>query len=330
MRPVVWFVFITFILCMSAPAIAQGARDTKTVVPDSKVNLYRVPLDPEERAKAIDEIFNGISPGSGSAFMFNTLFIPSRPEQSSLRPELMLNVRTSPPFKYQGYNITRDNTGLRALSFGNQFVNNQTREVTLMYAGGNRIYHNVQGIDNQFTEETIDNNYLNLDGSGAKCFLNAVNFKGVIVGPKMEQLLEQTDARRIGGENIRGTRTIVYGIQPTKEDFQKGYRYLQVWVRVGDWKLIRTNLDLVSGREQTEYSRHMTNIAFDDSRFLLPGETVDQMHKEYFDILGEAAKEQIQVTVETPEEIVDETPPEDSEVVDETEEEVSKEVTDAE
>jgi len=95
MRPVVLFVFITFILCMCAPAIAQGARDTKTVVPDSKVNLYRIPLDPAERAKALNEIFNGVSPGNGSAFMFNTLFTPSNPEQSSLRPELMLNYQAS-------------------------------------------------------------------------------------------------------------------------------------------------------------------------------------------------------------------------------------------
>ncbi len=317
MRPVVLFVFITFILCMSAPAIAQGARDTKEVVPDSKVNLYRVPLDPEERAKAINEIFNGVSPGNGSAFMFNTLFTPSKPEQSSLRPELMLNYQASPPFKFQGYCITRDSTGLRAFSFGNRFANNQTREVTLMYAGGNRVYHNVKGSDDQLIEETLDNNYLDLDGSGAKYFLNAVNLKGVIVGPKMEQLLEQTDARRIGGENIRGTRTIVYCIQPTKDDFLKGYRYLQVWVRVGDWKLIRTNLDLTYGSEQTEYSRHMTNIAFDDQRFLLPGETIEEMRQEYFDILGEAAKEQIQVKTDTPEEIAEDTSSKETEDVEE-------------
>ncbi|MCD6217130.1 hypothetical protein J7L05_04615 [bacterium] len=326
MRPVVLFVFITFILCMCAPAIAQGARDTKTVVPDSKVNLYRIPLDPAERAKALNEIFNGVSPGNGSAFMFNTLFTPSNPEQSSLRPELMLNYQASPPYKFQGCCVTRDSTGLRAFKFGNRFANNQTSEVALMYAGGNRVYHWVNGSDDKFYEDTLENDYLDIDGKGAKYFLNAVQLKGMIVGTRMEQLLKETDARRIGGENIRGTRTIVYGIQPTKADFLKGYRYLQVWVRVGDSKIIRTNLDLTYGREFTEYSRHMTNIAFDDERFLLPGETVEEMRQEYFDILGDTA--QAQMLFEKPVEALEETPDETpSEETDGVEEKTDEEVT---
>jgi len=173
---------------------------------------------------------------------------------------------------------------------------------------------------------TLENDYLDIDGKGAKYFLNAVQLKGMIVGTRMEQLLKETDARRIGGENIRGTRTIVYGIQPTKADFLKGYRYLQVWVRVGDSKIIRTNLDLTYGREFTEYSRHMTNIAFDDERFLLPGETVEEMRQEYFDILGDTA--QAQMLFEKPVEALEETPDETpSEETDGVEEKTDEEVT---
>lgn len=286
MRPVYLLIFLSLFIYLSSAAIAQETGETKVVVPDTKVNIYRIPQDAAKRAEALNQIFNNVTPGNGSAFMFNTLFTPSNAEQSSLRPGLVLKNQSSPPFSFQGYCITRDATGLRAVRFGNRFINNQTESVGTIYAGGNRIYRWKSLNDSKPVDELIDNNYLDYDVPGINYFMNSINMRGVIIGQRMDDLLVQTDARRIGVERIRGTRTIVYGIQPANSDLADGLKYLKVWVRVGDTKLIRTNLDLTYGREFTEYSQHLTDVKFDDEKFLCPGETVDDLLNEYEKILS--------------------------------------------
>jgi hypothetical protein len=287
MRPVLFCAFILLYLFTAQAAIATEPRDSKTVKPNQHFEVYRLPVDPQQRAKALAELFNDKRAGNGAAFMFNTKFTPANPEQTSLRPGLILNYQNSPPYTVQGYCITRDNTGLRAIKGGVKTMNNQSREIETIYAGGKRVFNAIYFDPKQPpTLDTVENNYLDSDGYGMSYFLNGLNLKGAIQGARIEKLLEQTGASRIGKENIRGTRTIVYGIQPSKKDFINGYRYLKVWVRMGDSKIIRTYLDLTYGQELTEYSNQIVDVGFDDNRFLLPGETVQDMMNEYEQILG--------------------------------------------
>jgi len=260
---------------------ADEARESKGT-PQRKVNLYRIPIDPEERANALNKILENPAPGSGTFFMFQTRFTPSHPEQSSLRPGILLNQPSPPPYTVQGYCMVRDPMGFRTRIGGIEVTNNQATQIESIFAGGNRIYRwSLVEKAEKPNEEVSKNNYLDSDGKGIGYFLNSVRYRGIIVGPPMEKLIAETGASRMGVENVRGTRTLVYGIQPLKQDFLNGYQYLQLWVRVGDFKIIRTNLEKIYGTEFTEYSRHVTGVRFDDENFLLPDETIDQMRKEF-------------------------------------------------
>jgi hypothetical protein len=223
--------------------------------------------------------------------MFMTRFTPSHPEQSSLRPGILLNQPSVPPYTIQGYCMVRDPLGFRARIGGVEVANNQATQIESIFAGGNRIYRwSLAEKADKAAEDVSKTNYLDFDGKGIGYFLNSVKYHGIITGPPMEKLLKETSASRIGMENIRGTRTLVYGIQPVKQDFLNTYQYLQVWVRVGDFKIIRTNLEKSFGTEFTEYSKHLTGIKFDEENFLLPDETIDQLKKEYDVFIKEAGK----------------------------------------
>ena len=270
------------LLSMASGALADNTRDSKTVLPEKKINLYRIPVDPKERAKALDQIINHTVPGSGTFFMFNTRFTPSHPEQSSLRPGILLNQPSVPPYTIQGYCMIRDSSGLRARMGGIKMTNNQATQMESIFAGGDRVYQwYFKENDPAPGENTTNVNYLKHEDKGIDYFLTCVKYKGIIIGPPMEKLLKDSSARRIGVENVRGIRTLVYGIQPAKEDFLNGYQYMQVWLRVGDFKIIRTKVEKSYGTELTEYSRHLVGIQIDDTNFLFPNETVDNLHKEY-------------------------------------------------
>lgn len=292
MRIAIITLFIAALSMMAQfPVAADETRESKTVVPQRKVNLYRIPIDPEERAKALSQILENPAPGNGTFFMFNTRFVPSRTEQSSLRPGILLNQPAVPPYTVQGYCMVRDPMGFRARIGGDEVRNNLTTHIESIFAGGNRIYR-WSKVENAAkpNEELLKVNYLGSEDKGIGYFMNSVKFRGVIVGPPMEKLLKETNASRIGMENIRGTRTLVYGIQPLKQDMVNGYQYLKVWLRVGDFKLMRTSLEMTYGIEFTEYSRHLTGIRFDDENFLFPDETIDQLKKEFEEFVNGGTK----------------------------------------
>jgi hypothetical protein len=281
-RLIILSLILAALLSMAGSVLADNSRESKTVMPEKKVNLYRIPVDPKERAKALDQIVNNTRPGSGTFFMFNTRFTPSHPEQSSLRPGLLLNQPSVPPYTVQGYCMIRDSSGLRARVGGIKITNNQSTQMESIFAGGDRIYQwYLKDNDVSPGENVINNNYLKHSDKGIDYFLTSVKYRGIILGAPMEKLLTDSSARRIGVENIRGTRTLVYGIQPAKEDFLNGYQYMQVWLRVGDFRIIRSKVEKSYGTEQTEYSRHIVGIQIDDSNFLFPNETIDNLRKEY-------------------------------------------------
>ena len=212
MRPVLIILFISLFLLSTSTAFADEVRETKEVTPKTTVSTISIPGDPYDRAKALYNPGANIGNGGGAYFHFNTLFTPSNPEPTSLRPGLNLNNQAYPPYKLQGYCMTRDSTGLRATKFGRKLMNNQTTDMKMIFAGGNRIYQ-VGNINQSPNEQLIENNYLECDGQGARYFLNSVYMNGTIMGPRMEQLLKETSARRTGVENIRGTRTMVFGMR---------------------------------------------------------------------------------------------------------------------
>jgi hypothetical protein len=283
MRPTLFILFILSFLLLTSATYVSGETNSEEIAPLKTYKIYRLPQDPVERAKALHELSSQTSESQGVYFSYTKIFRPVKTEQTSLRPGIVLSIQSSSPFTQKGYVMVHDPYGLRTREESQKTIDATTYSIRNIFAGSNRIFQTIAPTNGTPIENLVNASYLGFDGKGSKFFMDSIFLRGVIMGPRMEQLLKDTNATRIGFENIRGTRTIVYSIQPTQQDFRIGYRYLKVWVRVGDSKLERTDVELDGGYERYEYSQHLTNIKFtkqEQQMFLLPNETVTDMEKE--------------------------------------------------
>lgn len=191
------------------------------------------------------------------------------------QPELNHSAITR-PFRIQGTMVVRDTSGTRAFEL--QSINDgTTRQVYNLFVAGGSWYRQEGTTGNAVVSNFP---YLALRPTGIEEFLVAIRMKGTVSGPAMSQLLQRCNARQIGTDRDgkkATARSIVYAISASPFDTTRGYQHLKVWVRVGDFKLIRTLLELPEGSERTDYMNIQEGRAFPDSLFLLPGETAEDL-----------------------------------------------------
>ncbi|HYE77118.1 MAG TPA: hypothetical protein VEI97_03945, partial [bacterium] len=170
-----------------------------------------------------------------------------------------------------------DGSGSRV--FEHQLINDNgvNRNVYNLFVAGDTWYRQEAGMANAAVQPLA---YLGLRPAGIEEFLVGVRMKGIVKGEAMAELLRRTGAIQNGTDRDgkkATARSIVYRIPATPYDEARGYQSLMVWVRVGDFKLVRTALALPVGTERTDYQNIIDGRHFPEAIFTLPGETAEDL-----------------------------------------------------
>jgi len=217
--------------------------------------------------------------GTGAYFTYQTWFIKEL--STSLYGTVpQADVARIDPFQMTGQVMVRDRSGSRVLDAATLNQGGAVRPVYNLFANGAALYH--QDGENALAE-FLPLPYAQPTPAGIEAFLKGLKIHGIVRDNaqrgdySMTELLTACNARMLAtvreGQGSK-SRQLVYGIDASPFDQLLGYKYLRIWVRVGDFKILRTELSLVGATERTDYSNVLDGIRFDDEMFLLPGETV--------------------------------------------------------
>ena len=262
-------------LLATAPAFAGGATVVDTVgysafsmrpfsrqVEGTDLGSWRFPFLSKSWTEA--DILPGN--GSGASFTYTTYFVPKpiqrdlyqRPVSVIAPPEIKGNYRMS------GMVYVRDNTGSRVIEYASLFDGVQ-RPVYNLFADGTKLFHQ----DGATDATLIRLPYAGARPAGVEEFLVGLKLQGAVRGDAMSKLLAKCGARQMPAEQgaSLAPRELVYCIAANDYDQSHGYNYLKVTVRVGDFKIIRTELEYPWGTERTDYDAVRDGLKFNDAMF---------------------------------------------------------------
>lgn len=222
---------------------------------------------------------NETEPGTGATFAYQTWF------QKDLGSTLYsttppLKLAQVDPFELRGVVVVRDRAGSRVLDASNLNQGGYIRPIYHLFANGTALYHQDGANSNA---ELLNIPYALPTPAGIEAFMKGIKIHGIVRDNSargdlaMTQLMSACNARMLSSaRDGKGSksRQLIYAIEASEFDKKLGYQYLKIWVRVGDFKILRTELSMVGGTERTDYSNVMDGVRFDDTMFLLPGETV--------------------------------------------------------
>lgn len=280
LAPVLWGLTASLLVLapVTAPAQTGGTNFSAYAMRPLPAKVQKTTLSwPIPFAQQQWDSFTG-EPGTGAFFTYQTWFQLEKRHtlhDGVVAPAPNVTVR---PFQMQGQVVVRDRSGSRVLEAAT-VVNSSglTEQFYSLFADGTALYHQ-NGTGNA---GLIPLQYGMPVPAGIEAFLKGVKIHGIVRDNTgtgdlaMTQLLESCGARQIGTDR-QGTgpsaRQMIYGIPASAFDQQLGYEYLRIWVRVGDFRIVRTELSLVWGTERTDFHNVMDGRQFDDAMFRLPGE----------------------------------------------------------
>lgn len=207
--------------------------------------------------------------GTGLYFSYQTWWIPKQGQTLYGGSAAPYPNWARSSYTVTGFVMAPDNSGARVLE-GGHVVSGNPQDYLNLFANGNTLYHH-DTIAGDTREVPID--YTTPRPNGIETFLIGLKLHGAISGDAMKALLTDCGATQLAvtrdGKGLK-SRQLVYSIDATDFDRSHSYNHLRVTVRLGDYQIQRTELELPWGTERTDYHQIAENLSYPASYFQLP------------------------------------------------------------